>query len=82
MHDTGYLELDCLPARTANAYIYDEEHDEYYTNIYNIDAKGTGAGGVFMTVLDIDSNISITIVSNMGNDVWDMHRKINEQLLK
>lgn len=155
MMDTGYFELDRLPARTANAYIYDEEHEEYYTNIYSIDVKGTGAGGVFTTVLDIDkfwgkllagelislnmlqqmlkmqsgnhynyygfgvwltkqdssnteveattfvphfegcdpgvsfkssydivNDISITIVSNMGNDVWDMHRKINEQLVK
>lgn len=160
MHDTGYFELDRLPARTANAYIYDEEHDEYYTNIYSIDVKGTGAGGVFTTVLDIDkfwgkllagdlisldmlqqmlslqgedehsnygygvwltkreettndlsktklgnvtfiphfegcdpgvsfissydiaNDISITIVSNMGNDVWDMHEKIKEQLVK
>lgn len=155
MNDTGYFELDRLPARTANAYIYDEEHDEYYTNIYSIDVKGTGAGGVFTTVLDIDkfwgkllagdlisldmlqqmlslqgedehsnygygvwltkresnntkvedatfiphfegcdpgvsfkssydiaNDISITIVSNTGNDVWDMHRKIKAQLVK
>ncbi|MGG0821798.1 serine hydrolase [Paenibacillus turicensis] len=155
MIDTGYFELDRLPARTANAYIYDEAHDEYYTNIYSIDVKGTGAGGVFTTVLDIDkfwrkllagdlisldmlqqmlslqgedehsnygygvwltkrdfsntkvedatfiphfegcdpgvsfkssydiaNDITITIVSNAGNDVWDMHRKIKDELVK
>ena len=54
MIDTGYFELDRLPARCANAYIYDEGREEYYTNIYSVDAKGTGAGGAFTTVLDME----------------------------
>lgn len=54
MMDTGYYELDRLPARCANAYIYDEETEDYYTNIYSVDVKGTGAGGAFTTVLDIE----------------------------
>jgi len=54
MKDTGYFELDRLPARCANAYIYDEDRKEYYTNIYSVDAKGTGAGGAFTTVLDME----------------------------
>lgn len=54
MLDTGYYELDRLPANCANAYIYDETRQEYYTNIYSVDAKGSGAGGAFTTVLDID----------------------------
>lgn len=54
MSDTGYFELDRLPARCANAYIYDEEKEEYYTNIYSVDVKGTGAGGAFTTVTDIE----------------------------
>ena len=54
MNDTGYFELDRLPARCANAYIYDEDRKEYYTNIYSVDAKGTGAGGAFTTVLDME----------------------------
>lgn len=53
MMDTGYYELDRLPAKSANAYIYDEERSDYYTNIYSVDVKGTGAGGAFTTVLDI-----------------------------
>lgn len=53
MADTGYYELDRLPARCANAYIYDETREEYYTNIYSIDAKGTGAGGAFTTAGDV-----------------------------
>lgn len=53
MLDTGYYELDRLPAKCANAYIYDDERKEYYTNIYSVDVKGTGAGGAFTTVLDI-----------------------------
>ena len=54
MKNTGYYELDRLPANCANAYIYDEEQDEYYTNIFSIEAKGSGAGGCFTTVDDVE----------------------------
>lgn len=54
MNRTGYYELDRLPDNTANAYIYDTKTDTYYTNIYSIDAKGSGAGGAYTTVLDMD----------------------------
>ncbi|GKU30568.1 serine hydrolase domain-containing protein [Clostridium folliculivorans] len=54
MYDTGYYELDRLPGNCANSYIYDEKREEYYTNIYSVDVKGTGAGGAFTTVLDIN----------------------------
>lgn len=54
MADTGYYELDRLPARRASAYIFDEERKEYRTNIYSIDAKGTGAGGAFTTAPDVE----------------------------
>ncbi|WP_058303093.1 serine hydrolase domain-containing protein [Gorillibacterium timonense] len=54
MTGTGYYELDRLPAGCANAYIYDDARKEYYTNIYSVDVKGTGAGGAFTTVLDVD----------------------------
>ena len=54
MCDTGYYELDRLPAKCANAYIFDTERKEYYTNIYSVDVKGTGAGGAFTTVSDIE----------------------------
>ncbi|MWV47150.1 serine hydrolase [Paenibacillus sp. HJL G12] len=53
MKDTGYYELDRLPARCANNYIYDTQRKQFYTNIYSVDVKGTGAGGVFTTVVDI-----------------------------
>lgn len=53
MVDTGYFELDRLPAKCANSYIWDEERKGFYTNIYSVDVKGTGAGGAFTTVLDI-----------------------------
>lgn len=55
MGNTGYYELDRLPANCANAYILDERRNEYYTNIYSVDVKGTGAGGAFTTVDDIES---------------------------
>lgn len=54
MLNTGYYELDRLPAKCANSYIFDEKRGGYYTNIYSVDVKGTGAGGAFTTVLDID----------------------------
>jgi len=53
MKDTGYFELDRLPARCANNYIYCDDTDSYRTNIYSVDVKGTGAGGAFITVQDI-----------------------------
>ena len=54
MFDTGYYELDRLPANCANAYIFDRERKEYYTNIYSVDVKGTGAGGAFTAVTDVN----------------------------
>jgi CubicO group peptidase (beta-lactamase class C family) len=146
MEDTGYYELDRLPAKCANSYIFDEISKEYYTNIYSIDVKGTGAGGAFTTVIDVEkfwdnllsgkllsenllnemlsrqsnggddyygygiwlektktgelepmfqgsdpgvsfvssynrkNKLNITIISNTGNNVWEMKRKINEIL--
>lgn len=53
MNDTGYYELDRLPRKCANNYIYDESINGYRTNIYSVDAKGTGAGGAYTTVGDI-----------------------------
>lgn len=53
MLDTGYYELDRLPEKCASSYIYDSKRNEYYTNIYSVDVKGTGAGGAFTTVLDV-----------------------------
>lgn len=53
MKSTGYFELDRLPARCAANYIYCEETKDYRTNIFSVDAKGTGAGGAFITVSDI-----------------------------
>ncbi len=55
MQSTGYYELDKLPPNCANNYIYCSDTNTYRTNIYSVDAKGTGAGGVFITVKDIMS---------------------------
>lgn len=54
MKNTGYYELDRLPAKCAKNYIFDELRKEYYTNIYSVDVKGTGAGGAFTTVGDVE----------------------------
>ena len=146
MVNTGYYELDRLPAKCANSYVYDKNRNEYYTNIYSVDVKGTGAGGAFTTIIDIEkfwdnllngklisndllkemlslqinddnnrygygiwlektkegslepwfqgcdpgvsflsfydrsNNLNITIVSNIGNNVWKMKWKINEKI--
>lgn len=55
MTGTGYYELDKLPANCAHHYIYSADTGDYRTNIYSVDAKGTGAGGAFITVADIVS---------------------------
>jgi len=147
MENTGYYELDRLPAKCANSYIYDTHRREFYTNIYSVDAKGTGAGGAFTTVIDVEKfwdnllngkllsgdllhemlslqssddddyygygiwlektedgtfepwfqgsdpgvsflssydrnqKINITIMSNTGNDVWELHRDIISRIL-
>lgn len=54
MKNTGYYELDRLPAKCANHYIFDDTKKEYYTNIYSVDVKGTGAGGAFTTIGDVE----------------------------
>lgn len=53
MDESGYYELDRLPAKCANNYIYCDDTKDYRTNIFSVDAKGTGAGGAFITVRDI-----------------------------
>lgn len=55
MTSTGYYELDRLPAGCADNYIYCNDTQDYRTNIFSVDAKGTGAGGAFITVTDIVS---------------------------
>lgn len=77
MNDTGYYELDRLPERCANAYIFDDVKGEYYTNIYSVDVKGTGAGGAFTTVLDVEifweNLLSGALISrNMLKDMFTM----------
>lgn len=53
MKSTGYYELDKLPAKCAHNYIYCAETKDFRTNIFSVDAKGTGAGGAFISVKDI-----------------------------
>ena len=68
MYDTGYYELDRLPERCANAYLFDEASGEYHTNIYSVEVKGTGAGGAFTTVHDVhlfwEKLLSGALISN------------------
>lgn len=93
MVSTGYYELDRLPAKCAYHYIYDEGHGGYKTNFFSVDAKGTGAGdsfspyfqgcdpGVsFLSAHDLKKDITVTLVSNYCDNVWNIMRKIREKL--
>ena len=53
MQSTGYFELDKLPSKCAQNYIYCKETNDYRTNIYSVGAKGTGDGGAFVTAGDL-----------------------------
>ena len=53
MKFVGYYELDKLPPKCANNYIYCADTNEFRTNIFSVEVKGTGAGGAFITVKDI-----------------------------
>ncbi len=53
MKSTGYFELDRLPEKCANNYIYCDDTGDYRTNIFSVGAKGTGDGGAFATVPDL-----------------------------
>ena len=75
MFDTGYYELDRLPKNCANSYIYDKQREEYYTNIYSVDVKGTGAGGAFTTVLDINK-----FWSNLLGEKLISHKMLQQML--
>lgn len=77
MKSTGYYELDRLPAKCANNYIYCNDTNDYRTNIFSVDAKGTGAGGAFITVRDIISFWTNLLEGNLISKelVSDMFRK-------
>lgn len=53
MSRTGYFPLDRLPDGCANSYIFCPETGDFRTNIYSVEANGSGAGGAFITVPDI-----------------------------
>lgn len=78
MADTGYFELDRLPKNCANHYIRDDERGGYRTNIYCIDAKGTGAGGAFTSMGDVlrfwDALLGYRLLSEaMTQDMLSLH---------
>ncbi|ETT59406.1 penicillin-binding protein [Paenibacillus sp. FSL R7-277] len=52
MKDSGYFELDALPAHTAQGYI-DSSNGKKTSNIYSIPVVGGGDGGAFVTVADM-----------------------------
>ena len=45
--------FDVCGMNSTGYYIYCNDTNDYRTNIFSVDAKGTGAGGAFITVRDI-----------------------------
>ncbi|PKM64745.1 MAG: serine hydrolase [Firmicutes bacterium HGW-Firmicutes-20] len=76
MNSTGYYELDRLPSRCAINYIYCESTMSYRTNIFSVDAKGTGAGGAYITTRDISKFWDALINHRL------LSEKMNEQMLQ
>ncbi|MEO3944595.1 serine hydrolase [Gorillibacterium sp. CAU 1737] len=54
MEDSGYFELDALPANTAIGYI-DRKDGTWKTNVFSVPAKGGSDGGAFVTAPDMDN---------------------------
>ncbi|MDR2183549.1 MAG: beta-lactamase family protein [Clostridiales bacterium] len=84
MVNTGYYELDRLPPNCANAYIHDEERGEYYTNIFSIEAKGSGAGGCFTTVEDVERFWTrlfegVVVSKNTVKEMTSLHAENTEE---
>lgn len=52
MKESGYFEMDALPANTALGYIEDEE-GTWKSNIYSVPVKGGADGGAFVTAEDM-----------------------------
>ena len=77
MKSTGYYELDKLPAKCANHYIYCADTKSFRTNIFSVDAKGTGAGGAFITVKDI-----VKFWNNLINGKLISAKLVSEMLMK
>ncbi len=53
MMDTEYLRSDELPARTAVGYV--EVDGDWRTNVFHLPVRGSGDGGIYSTVADINS---------------------------
>ena len=51
--DTEFLRSDELPARTAVGYL--EVEGEWRTNVFHLPVRGSGDGGIYLTVADISS---------------------------
>lgn len=77
MKSTGYYAFDRLPARCANSYIYCSDTNDFRTNIYSTDVKGTGAGGAFITVKDM-----VNFWTNLTNGNLISNELVSEMLSK
>ena len=53
MTDSGYFAADRLPARTAYAYIYNKDDDDYRTNFFAVPIVGGPDGGAYTRAPDM-----------------------------
>jgi len=51
---TGFYRMDALPANTALGYIWDEDANEWRTNIFSVPILGGSDGGIFSCATDWD----------------------------
>ncbi|VDG96951.1 Penicillin-binding protein E [Lysinibacillus sphaericus] len=75
MQDSGYFEMDRLPARTALGYIENED-GSWKTSIYSLPAKGGPDGGAYTTVLDMEKFWNALTTNEL------LSKEMSENLLK
>ena len=79
MEDTGYYELDRLPLHCATGYCLDEESQTYYSNIYSLDVKGSGAGGAYTTAKDME-RFGNSLIKNRLLSTSMVHEMLSPQV--
>jgi len=55
MKGSGYFALDRLPDSCATGYCFDERTRQHFSNIFSVEAKGSGAGGAYTTTVDLEN---------------------------
>jgi len=51
---TGFFRMDALPPNTALGYMWNEDTDEWKSNIFSVPIRGGSDGGIFSCAADLD----------------------------